>query len=116
MQTLDLINISYKKDSRIREVKFKDKFETKSFNEIEKMDCFNKKHLDSMMLGHEYICEESFTDFENRIKEFIDELPKDKNILICSHAGALKMLNSLLQDIDYDKNHTQFNYSESIIL
>ncbi len=113
-QTLDLIDIAYKKDYRIREVKFKDKFETKSFNDIEKMDCFDKRFLDSVKTWHEYVCEESYIDFKNRIKEFIQELPMNKNILICSHAGALKMLHSLLKNIDYDTNNIQFHYIEPL--
>lgn len=116
MQTLDLINISYLKDSRIREVKFKDKFEAKSYNEIENMDCFEKKYLDSMTLWHEYVCEESFIKFKNRINEFINELPKNKNILICSHAGALKMIHSQLENINYESNPIQFNYIEPLVL
>jgi len=95
-QTLDLINFEYEIDSRLREVKFKEIFEQKTFDEIESMDIFEDKYLDCMDTWHEFICEESLEEYKNRGKSFLQDLPKDKNILICSHAGTIKMLYKLL--------------------
>lgn len=102
--TLDKIGFSYKKDIRLREVKFKDKFELKSFDEVSKFPCFKQKYLDSNNSWHEYICEESLLFFEKRIKDFVESLDFTKEILICSHAGALKILSSYLKD------ETNFEY------
>ncbi len=113
-QTLDLINFTYIKDSRLREVKFKDKFELKTFSEIEKFNSFNLKYLNSLKSWHEYICEENFLSFKNRIKSFINELPKDKNILICSHAGTIKMIYSLLKEEYYKKLNLEIAYLDTI--
>jgi broad specificity phosphatase PhoE len=113
-QTLDLIKFTYIKDSRLREVKFKDKFELKNFSEIEKFNCFNYKYLTSLKSWHEYICEENFLSFENRVKSFIKVLPKDKNILICSHAGTIKMLYSILKQQNYEKSNIELSYLDTL--
>jgi len=113
-QTLDLLNLEYKKDKRLREVEFKDQFELKNFNEIEKLEFFDKKYLKSFLTWHQFICKESFKEFESRIKEFLNELPKDKNILICSHGGTIKMINSILKNEDYGKSLFNLKYLEAI--
>lgn len=115
-QTLDLIDLKYKKDSRLREVEFKKEFEGKNFYEIEKLDSYNKKYLLSMKMWHEYICQETFLSFENRIKCFLNTLPKEKNILICSHAGSIKMIHSILKNENYENSSFKIDYLESINL
>lgn len=113
-QTLDLANISYETDSRLREVKFKKEMELKNFKQVEMLESYNSKYLETASTWHEYICEESLDEFRNRIKEFVDSLPKDKDILICSHAGAIRMLNSILTNYDYENSYLKIEYLDSI--
>lgn len=113
-QTLDLINFSFIKDERLREIKFKEEFEGKSFNEVEKLDSYSIKHLSSMNTWHEFIAEEPLLEFENRIKSFIAELPKDGDILICSHGGTIKMIHAILENQDYHNSILKVNYIEPI--
>ena len=75
--------------------------EGKSFEEIANLATFKQSYLDSNELWHNYIAAESKAEFYNRLKEFLTSLPKNKNILICSHAGAIKeMLNILKHPIN----------------
>lgn len=111
-QTLDLIGFDYTEDKRLREVKFKEDFKQKSFSEIEKFDSYDMKYLSSMASWHNYVCEESLEDFRVRLKSFFEELPKDGDILICSHAGAIKMLNSIIENENYEKSLFKINYME----
>lgn len=113
-QTLDLIDYKYLEDSRLREVKFKDEFEGKSFNEIEKMDSYDIKYLSSTKEWYEYICDEPFESFKNRIHSFLEEIPKDGDILICSHAGTIKMIYSILEENKYEDSLFKINYLESV--
>ena len=113
-QTLDLLGLKYEKDERLREVKFKKEFERKSFNEIENFDSYDSKYLSSMKSWHEYICEETLVSFENRIKSFLQKIPKDGDILICSHAGTIRIINSILEKEDYEKSLFKINYLESV--
>lgn len=113
-QTLDLLDLSYKKDKRLREVEFKEEFELKNFDEIEKMDIFDKKYLDSFLSWHEFICKESFLDFQNRVKQFLQQLPKNSNVLICSHGGTIKMINAILQNEDYCATTFSIKYLEKV--
>ncbi|HQS67057.1 MAG TPA: histidine phosphatase family protein [Sulfuricurvum sp.] len=83
-------------DARLREVRFKPSIEGKTFAQIEGQEDFNSRYLDSKESWHKYICDESFEIFQARIQSFLDELPKDKNILICSHGGTISMVLSLL--------------------
>jgi len=115
-QTLDLINFKYIQDSRLREIKFKKEFEGKNFSEVERLDCYSIKHLSSMSSWHAFIAEETLVEFENRVKSFLDELPKDGDILICSHGGTIKMIHALLSKINYNKSILKVNYIEPIDL
>lgn len=100
-QTLDELQFSYKTDCRLREVKFNTEIEGKSFEEIANLATFKQSYLDSNELWHDYIAAESKREFHNRLKEFLNSLPNNKNILICSHAGAIKeMLNILKNPIN----------------
>lgn len=112
--TLELLNLSYSVDKRLREVEFKDSFELKNFDEIEVMPIFDKKYLNSFLTWHEFICKENFFNFEQRVNSFIKELPKNKNILICSHGGTIKMINSILTEQDYLSSGFNLNYLEHI--
>ncbi|RXJ70145.1 hypothetical protein CRV08_00850 [Halarcobacter ebronensis] len=113
-QTLELLEFDFQIDSRLREVEFKDSFELKSFDEIEKMDIYDKKYLDSFLSWHDFICKESFSKFEQRVYSFIKELPKNKNILICSHGGTIKMMNSILNNEEYISSPFNLKYLESV--
>ena len=52
--------------------------------------------------------------FENRIKSFIENIPKDGDILICSHAGTIKMINSIFENEKYKNSLFKIEYLESI--
>lgn len=116
MQTLDLINLKYIKDFRLREVKFKDEFECKNFAEIENSSSYDVNYLSSSRKWHEFVCSESFLDFEYRIKDFLNALPKNGNVLICSHAGTIKMIYSILKKLDYETSLFKIDYIESLDL
>lgn len=89
-------------DKRLREVKFKEHIEGKTFEEIEKNSDYRQDYLENMTTWHSYICDEPLIDFTNRIKEFLDDLPRNKNILVCTHGGAIRMFHSILQEKDFD--------------
>jgi len=92
-QTLEMMGITnYRTDKRLREVRFKDKIEGLNFNEIEKLSDYKSSYIETKEAWHTYICAESQIDFEKRIQSFLAELPKDKEILICSHAGTLQKI------------------------
>lgn len=95
--TLETIGItSFRTDLRLREVRFKPFIEGKTFAQIETADDFDPRCLDSQESWHEYVCDEPLEVFKARIQNFLDELPKDEDILICSHGGTISMLLSLL--------------------
>ena len=101
-QTLETLGIKdYITDTRLREVRFKDEIEGLNFNEIEKLSSYKSKYIEKRKKWHKYICEEPQKDFEARIKSFLNELPKDKEILICSHGGTLQKMMLFL---GYAKN------------
>ncbi len=101
-QTLELMGITeYITDERLREVRFKEEIEGLNFNEIEKLPSYQKSYIEERASWHEYICVESQSAFELRIKTFLDTLPKDKEILICSHGGTLQKMMAML---GYAKN------------
>jgi alpha-ribazole phosphatase/probable phosphoglycerate mutase len=92
-------------DGRLREVRFKTQFEGKNFGEIERMETYDASALESEEDWHAFVCEESSSDFRERISTFLRELPCDKNILVCSHAGTIReilsQLRHPLQRLDY---------------
>ena len=105
-QTLEKMHIKeYIKDERLREVRFKAEIEGKNFYEIEKLTSYKKKYVKKLKRWHKYVCEEPQEDFEARIKSFLEELPKDKEILICSHAGTLQKMMIFL---GYTKNKIEY--------
>lgn len=96
-QTLDFMNIEdYSTDSRLREVRFKDEIEGKTFQEVKKLPSYKSLYIEERDRWHRYICEEHPKVFEERIKSFLAELPQDKEILICSHSGTLQKMMVLL--------------------
>ncbi len=106
MQTLERMEIDdYFTDARLREVRFRDEIEGLNFNEIEKLPSYKKEYTDHRDRWHQYICQEHPALFEARIRSFLKDLPKDKELLICSHGGTLQKMMALLgyakQNIDY---------------
>ncbi len=113
-QTLDLLGFSYKKDERLREVKFKDEFEGKSFAEISKMPIYDEKYLSTFESWHEFIAQESIEKYKQRVNSFLNELPKNRDILVCSHGGTIKLIHSLLTNIKYEESSYSISYLESL--
>jgi len=92
-QTLAYMGIEeYITDERLREVRFKAHIEGKNFEDICLLPSYDEKLLESRDSWHRYICAESQSTFERRIRSFLSELPKEKEILICSHAGTLQKI------------------------
>ena len=109
-QTLEMMSISeYITDERLREVRFKEEIEGLNFNEIEKLDSYKTSYIEERESWHDYICSESQEAFETRIKSFLEDLPSNKEILICSHGGTLQKMMAIL---GYAKN--KIAYLENI--
>lgn len=83
-------------DKRLREVRFKPKFEGKSFGEIEQMEEFDPLFLESQERWHTFICDESPSQFHERLHHFLEELPKEGSVLCCTHAGVIREILTLL--------------------
>ena len=101
-QTLELMGITeYITDERLREVRFKKEVEGLNFNEIEKLTSYKTRYIEERDTWHDYICDESQVEFEARVKDFLEALPLNKEILICSHGGTLQKIMAML---GYAKN------------
>jgi len=87
---------TYTTDRRLREVRFKAQIEGLNFDEISQLPTYQDEYVESREAWHNYICTETQTAFEQRIQDFLEMLPKDKEILICSHGGTLQKMMSLL--------------------
>ena len=99
-QSLEALGYSdFTTDKRLREVRFKEEFEGKTFEEIEKMESYNPRFLESQTLWHNFVCDETLEQFRGRITSFLDDLPPKQNILICSHSGTIQEILSLLQRV-----------------
>jgi len=79
-------------DERLREVRFKAHIEGKNFEEISRLPSYDASLLENTEAWHRYICAESQRSFERRIRSFLKDLPENKEILICSHAGTLQKM------------------------
>ena len=111
-QTLEMMGIEeYITDERLREVCFNTEIEGLNFNEIEKLDSYKSSYIEQRESWHAYICDELQEAFEARIKDFLETLPIDKKILICSHAGTIYTILSLLK-----QNPKNLNYLEYLTL
>jgi len=104
-QTLAMLGHDFVEDSRLNEVRFKDEIELKSFDEVSKLASYDEMYLETYEKWSEYICFESMKEFEKRVQSFVDELPKDKNILICTHGGVMKVI--------FDKH---FEYLDFVVI
>jgi len=111
--TLTMMGITvFTTDIRLREVCFKPSIEGKNFAQIEAADDFNPHCLDSQESWHDYICEESRDTFSSRIESFLKELPRDKTILICAHAGTIQKILSLLASVTISKPLNYLEYTK----
>lgn len=103
--TLETMGITaFTPDPRLREVRFKPFIEGKTFSQIEASENFDPRSLDSREAWHHFICDESLPLFRARIQSFLEELEYDKNVLICTHGGTIRMILSLLNPAFEDKS------------
>ncbi|MFA6188668.1 MAG: histidine phosphatase family protein [Sulfuricurvum sp.] len=100
-------------DSRLREVCFKPSFEGKNFAQIEAMDTFDPNALDSKESWHRFVCDEPIEVFQARIKHFLNELPKEGSVLICTHGGTIQMILSML---DPHASNLPVGYLDAILV
>ena len=115
-QTLIYMGIEdFKTDERLREVRFKAHIEGKSFKEVSELPNYLEEVIKSDESWHNFICAESQTAFERRIKSFLSELPKEKEILICSHAGTLQKMLTLLGITKEKIDHLEFIRLENVL-
>jgi alpha-ribazole phosphatase len=97
-ETLQKMNIEpFITDPRLREVRFKPSVEGKNFAEIEAMETYDPRFLESMESWHDFVCDEPLEAFRSRIENFLEELPEEENILICTHGGTIAMILSILE-------------------
>ncbi len=111
-QTLKKIGKSFTLNPSLREVKFNSEIEGKRFTEIEKLESYDKRYLESESSWHNYICKESQIDFTTRLKTFLNTLPKDKEILLCSHAGSIKVMMGILGQKEEQLNYLEYRRYE----
>ena len=100
-------------DIRLREVRFKQQFEGKNFRQIEQTEGFDPAFLHTRERWHSYICDEPYEDFRGRIVNFLEEIPHNKRILICSHGGTIGEICTILQP---NHNYPPLHYLEHTIL
>jgi broad specificity phosphatase PhoE len=102
--TLDYLGYTnYEVDERIKEIKFKSFIEGKSFAQINPPSFA----LKDMQSWYNYTCDESINSFRERVNSFLKTL-HGENILICTHAGTIRMILSIIHNEDFldqfDKN------------
>lgn len=105
-QTLEQLGYNdFKTDERLREVRFKEQFEGKNFDEIEQMEEYDPSFLESEERWYDFVCDEPIEAFRERISLFLAELPRDGKILLCTHGGTIREILSRWQSnprrIDY---------------
>ncbi len=97
-QTLERMGTrEYVTDPRLREVCFKPDIEGKNFAQIEATEGFDPSTLESMEHWHAFVCEEPLESFRQRIRGFLEELPRNETVLICTHAGTIREILALLR-------------------
>jgi len=108
-QTLEQLGYQkFQTDERLREVRFKAHFEGKSFQEIEQMEEYNPRFLESEEQWHDFICDESVEAFRGRIGSFLADLSCEQNILICAHGGTIAEILSLLNAPSKRLNYLEY--------
>ena len=97
-ETLSFMEMTpYTIDKKLREVRFKAHIEGLSYQEVSQRADFDASLLEDHRAWHNYICMESYEVFGRRISNFLADLPKDKEILVCTHGGVIYRILSLLQ-------------------
>ncbi len=108
-KTLKVIGVEdYILDRRLREVRFKSFVEGKSFEELRELPNYSDEFLSTQESWHRFICDESIEDFYRRIEEFLAELPRSQEILICSHAGTLRAICKILGAKEVSLDYLEF--------
>lgn len=101
-QTLDMMGIKeYLIHDYLREVRFNEGVDGVALNKIKNLDSYKSYYVEEQASWHTHLRDESPEDFTTRIHAFLEALPRDKEILVCSHTGTLKKILSLL---GYSKN------------
>lgn len=96
-ETLKRMGITdYTPDPRLREVRFREAVEGKSFEEIAQTAGYDSSLLDSAEAWHRFVCAESPEAFSERIASFLDTLPRYGSVLVCTHAGTIREILSQL--------------------
>jgi len=115
-QTLEMLEIEdYFTDSRLREIRFRDEIEGKTFKEVQKLPSYKSLYIEERDRWHQYICAEHPALFEGRIKSFLADLPRDKEVLICSHSGTLQKMMVLLGYAKQKINYLEWIRVENVI-
>ena len=86
----------YTTDARLREVRFKIHIEGLRFEEVALRADYKASFLEDEKKWHTYVCAESYEAFRGRIHAFLQALPPDKEILVCTHGGVMRQMLSLL--------------------
>ncbi len=107
-ETLKLIfgkDLSFETTPALREVRFRNEIEGLSFAQVEQLKSFDARYLESEARWHAYLCAERQEAFTQRLRNFLEYLRGDEEILICSHAGAIRemmrILGKPIDSIDY---------------
>ena len=97
-ETLSFMEMTpYTVDERLREVRFKAHIEGLRYQEVSQRADFDASLLEDRMAWHNYICMESYEAFSRRISNFLADLPKNKEILVCTHGGVIDRILSILR-------------------
>lgn len=109
IQSLDQLGYQdFQTDERLREVRFKEAYEGKSFDEIERMEDYHPAFLESQERWHSFVCDESVEEFRGRIASFLDDLPREENILVCTHGGTIAEILSFLNAPSKKLNYLEY--------
>jgi len=96
-QTLSYMEMTpYITDKRLREVRFKVHIEGLNYQEVSQRADFDTSLLEDHKAWHNYICAEHYEAFSRRIRTFLADLPKNKEILVCTHGGVMQHMLLLL--------------------
>jgi len=87
------------KDSRIKEVRFSNLVEGKRFEEFKEV--VPKRAFEDKKAWIEFLCQESMSEFRERVESFLKDL-EGKHILVCSHSGTIKMIESIILKKDFE--------------
>lgn len=78
------------------------------------MSIYDEKYLSSFESWHEFIAQESIEEYKQRVNSFLNELPKNSDILVCSHGGTIKLIHSILTNTEYEQSRYSISYLETL--